>query len=264
MSSSRRPWFPWYPKEYNADEKVKGLSDDADLLYRRILDVLWEASDLHLPSNCLKLANQIARGWSMERFKSAWGEIQFPGFELLKTTEDGKLVYSERLIREAQKIESISKIRSESGKKAKAKQKLSKSSTKAKHRPSHPDPYPDTSRGTKVPLVETPVSTNGSCPYQKIVDLYHTTLPTLPAVRVLSEKRKKQIKARWISKYKTKTGIESNTIEFWETFFNYVGESRFLMGLEDPSPGRQRFMADLEWITNQSNFIKIFEGKYHK
>ena len=127
MSSNRRPWFPWYPKDFVVDEKVQALSDDAELLYRRALDVLWQANDLHLPNNCFKLANILARNWTKERFDEAWNEIQFDGFELFHTTDDGRWIYSKRLKAEAQKIEDISKIRSESGKKAKAKQKPSKS-----------------------------------------------------------------------------------------------------------------------------------------
>jgi len=128
MSSERRPWYPWYPRDFNQDEKVKCLSDDAELLYRRALDVMWQANDLQLPSNCLKLANALARGWQKDRFESAWNEIQTSGFELFKTTEDGLFIYSDRLKREVSKIETISNTRKELGKiggQAKAKQKLS-------------------------------------------------------------------------------------------------------------------------------------------
>lgn len=115
----------------------------------------------------------------------------------------------------------------------------------------------------KIFLPETTIPANG-IPYQKIVDLYHSILTDLPRVRVLSEARKKQIKARWNSKYVTKGGIESNCLEFWEIFLNYISESNFLMGRVDPKPGHERWNADLEWITKEANFLKIFEGKYHK
>ena len=155
MSSHRRPWFPWYPKDYVADEKTRGLSDDADLLYRRVLDIIWQANALQLPNNCIKLALQIARGWSKERFENAWNEIQTPGFELLKTAECGQWVYSQRLLNEAQKIENISKIRSESGRKAKAKQKLSKSQAKAKQKPNHTHTHTDTHKDINTLSIHT-------------------------------------------------------------------------------------------------------------
>lgn len=146
MSSSRRPWYPWYPKDFNQDEKVKSLSDDAELLYRRALDVMWQANDQHLLSNCQLLLNQIARGWQKERFQNAWNELIFPGFELLKTTEDGKWVYSKRLCDEAKKIQTINIKRKESGKKGgltKAKQTPSKCLASAKQTLSHTYTYTD-------------------------------------------------------------------------------------------------------------------------
>jgi len=41
---SSRPWYKWYPGDYLAD--TYSLSWDADLLYRRILDALWEHGSL--------------------------------------------------------------------------------------------------------------------------------------------------------------------------------------------------------------------------
>jgi hypothetical protein len=162
MSSSRRPWFPWCPKEFISDEKVKGLSDDAELLYRRALDCMWEASAVHMLSNSLTIANQIARGWSTERFEKAWSELFRPGWEIFKTSECGNFIYSERLRREACKIENISKIKSQNGKKASAKHQPSISRANAKHQPSHPDPdpYPDIKEIPPTPSLEKPARKN--------------------------------------------------------------------------------------------------------
>jgi hypothetical protein len=266
MSSSRRPWYPWYPKDFNVDEKVQSLSAHAELVYRRALDVMWQANDTQLPNQLLKLCHQLAKGLSKQEFENAWSEIQCEGFELFKISDCGKWIYSKRLREEAQKIENISKMRSELGKKG----VQAKAKAIAKHllKPSssHTDPYPDKdNRDTKVSLVgKSYQNKNGNCPYNAIIDLYHEILPTLPGVRVISETRKKQIKARWDSLYETANGVKSNSLDFWSILFRYISESPFLMGRVDPPPGRSRFMADLEWITKQANFIKIFEGKYHK
>jgi hypothetical protein len=93
-------------------------------------------------------------------------------------------------------------------------------------------------------------------PYQAIVDLYHKHLPTCPRVEVITATRKGQISARW------KSG-ELDTIGSWGEFFDYCAKSKFLIGASDPSPGRKRFVADLEWLTKESNYAKIVEGKYH-
>ena len=93
-------------------------------------------------------------------------------------------------------------------------------------------------------------------PYVKIVDLYHEHLPMCPRVQKLDTRRKGQIAARW------KAG-DIPDLETWKSYFIFVGQSKWLTGRTDPSPGRKRFVADLQWITNENNFTKIWEKKYH-
>lgn len=92
-------------------------------------------------------------------------------------------------------------------------------------------------------------------PYQRIMALYHEKLPMLPRVAKLTEARRAAIRARW------KSG-ELPDLETWAKFFETIAESRFLTGRAPPVPGRKTFIADLEWITKESNFVKIWEGRY--
>ena len=93
-------------------------------------------------------------------------------------------------------------------------------------------------------------------PYKKIVALYHEILPMCPRVGVMTNTRRSQIAARW------KSGAIPD-LDTWRDYFTFVGQSKFLTGGCDPPPGRKRFIADLEWITRESNFVKIYEKKYH-
>jgi hypothetical protein len=117
MSSDDRPWYRWFPKEFMSDEKVQSLSPVAEVVYRRALDVMWQANALQLPCNCIKLAYAIGKGLDKKQFEDAWAEIQFQGFELFKTSECGNWIYSERLRKEKEHVDSIRKIRSDSAKK---------------------------------------------------------------------------------------------------------------------------------------------------
>lgn len=94
------------------------------------------------------------------------------------------------------------------------------------------------------------------CPYQKIVDLYHEVLPNHPKVRVLTQARKSAIKQRHMHDMDC-------SLEEWESYFGLVKRSKFLTGQTQPMNGGRVFIADLEWITKQGNFAKIYEGKYH-
>ena len=90
------------------------------------------------------------------------------------------------------------------------------------------------------------------CPYQKILDLYHT-LTNLPKVKILSEKRKGYLRARW---------KKFPNLNFWQDYFTKVSESLFLTGQVESKNGSPPFQADFEWLITESNFIKVVEGKY--
>ncbi len=248
MSSERRPWFPWYPKDMVADEKVRGLSDDAELMYRRILDVLWQANDLQLPNICQKVANQVARGWQANRFENAWNELWTPGFEIFKTTDDGKRFYSERLLMEAQKIENISKKRSKLGKKggqAKAKQKPSKSQAKAKQKCSHPDPDPD-------PDISKRTAPGGAAHFENKVGLYFRSIKSrCDNLKILSAKSNKNFNPfQWVQKQCNQRGhpgaIEetlSGIIGLWDTIENPWGYADTIMKTKNGNWNEQDAIA---------------------
>lgn len=95
MSSKCRPWYRFWPKDFNSDEKVRALSAMSELIYRRLLDSLWESSECMLPNDIYYLHRLTAQEISFEEFKSLWAEIQRPGFEILKYNE--KNIWSRRL-----------------------------------------------------------------------------------------------------------------------------------------------------------------------
>ncbi len=119
-----------------------------------------------------------------------------------------------------------------------------------------PETDTDTDTEKDKTLMSSRPAVSDPCPYQKIVDLYHQTLPAHPKVRVLTQARKSVLKQRHVS------DMESD-LETWASYFKMVGRSEFLTGKAQPVNGRRVFIADLEWITKQGNFVKIFEGKYH-
>ena len=71
----------------------------------------------------------------------------------------------------------------------------------------------------------------------------------------ISATRKRHMRARW------KNGLPS--LASWQKYFNLVAESDFLMGRSQPSNGRAPFEATLDWLINETNMLKVIEGKYH-
>ena len=170
MSSDRRPWYKWFPKDFVADEKVKSLSPLSELVYRRLLDTMWQSSACVLLNDCLRLANVAGGGLTDEQFEKAWSEIQTPGFELFKISDCGKFIYSERMNRQVEEIE----IKQKAGKKggqAKSKQKPSKSQAKAKYARAREDADTDIKDNPPTP------HSGGNVEYSKSFDEWWSIYP---------------------------------------------------------------------------------------
>jgi hypothetical protein len=88
------------------------------------------------------------------------------------------------------------------------------------------------------------------CPHQEIINLYHEHLPELAAIKSWTEKRKKNLQSRW------REDEKRQSLDYWKRFFVYVSQSDFLMGR------KTEWRADLEWLVNSSNFVKVIESKY--
>jgi hypothetical protein len=87
-------------------------------------------------------------------------------------------------------------------------------------------------------------------PYQAVIDSYHDHLPMLPKVQVLTDARKRHIKARW-SKEVIRNGKDET---YFDRFFTHVSQSEFL------TTGS---FCNLEWLMKEANFVKVIEGNYH-
>ncbi len=94
----------------------------------------------------------------------------------------------------------------------------------------------------------TPAST---CPHQKIVDSYHKHFPAGPMVKVITDKRKRAIKARWAN--------GRNGLDFWDAYFKHAAKSRFLVGNNERS-----WIADFDFFIRPDTATFMQEGKYHK
>jgi len=115
--------------------------------------------------------------------------------------------------------------------------------------------------------IEPKGSLSGSiptCPHKEIVDLFHKVLPELPEVRIWNTTRESLLKARWRETAKRlEWSSGQDGIEYFEKLFNWIRQSKFLMGKVNPKPGQRAFECELEWILRPQNWAKLIEGKYH-
>jgi hypothetical protein len=98
------------------------------------------------------------------------------------------------------------------------------------------------------------------CPHLEIISAYHRLLPAGRQInaKLWNGTRAKHLQARW------REDSERQTLAWWENFFTYCGQSKFLTGRTPPRLDRNAFEISLDWIVNPTNFAKIHEGTYHR
>lgn len=89
--------FKWWAAEHNSDPKILSLSIGAELLYRRLIDLIWQSPGGRFPNDKIKAFYAAGRGFNFDEFNLAWAELVYPDFEALSATNDGKWIYSQRL-----------------------------------------------------------------------------------------------------------------------------------------------------------------------
>lgn len=87
-----------------------------------------------------------------------------------------------------------------------------------------------------------------SIPYESIKNLYNETCKSFPRCTVMSDARKKAVKARFSSGY---------TLDTFKTLFEKAEASSFLKGKND-----RNWTASLDWLIKDANMAKVLDGNY--
>ena len=85
-------------------------------------------------------------------------------------------------------------------------------------------------------------------PYAKVQKLYNDLCTKMAKCTVMSDARKKAIKARFASGY---------NLEDFDRLFNLAAQSSFLNG-----GNKRNFMANFDWLIRDANMAKVLDGNY--
>jgi len=102
----------------------------------------------------------------------------------------------------------------------------------------------------KDKIVDPPPASPPPCPHQAIISLFHEVLPGLPQVVKWTDTRQEHLRKCWRDETR-------QSLEWWKEYFVRVRGTPFLLGEND-----RNWQADLEWLTIESNLLKVLEGKY--
>jgi hypothetical protein len=103
-------------------------------------------------------------------------------------------------------------------------------------------------------------------PFAEIVAAYHEKLPELPAVRLETEKRKREARSFWGWVMTSKRGDGTRRAEtreqglaFVSAYFERASENDFLMGRTPRSPAHQNWKPDFEFLISEKGRIQVVE-----
>jgi uncharacterized protein YdaU (DUF1376 family) len=245
-------WMPLYPGDYLRD--TSRLTTEQHGAYLLLIMDYWTNGP---PPDDDAILAQITR-----MSPNAWSNACSTVRAFFKQC-DGKLTHT-RIDKEIEaakekKVAAVAKATLAAGVRWKDHAPSNATSTSQAMLEQCPSPSPSPSQSTTP---EKPIGNSlPRCPVDKIVEIYHQVLPELPRVMALTVKRKSSIKQRWdqLKPESTEDGVESFT-----DYFKLVRGSDFLMGKKPASNGHKVFVATLEWLVNESNFIKVCERNYHE
>lgn len=104
------------------------------------------------------------------------------------------------------------------------------------------------------------------CPRDEVVSLYHSALPELPSVRLMTEPRKRALKAFWewvFTAKKSDGSVRAQTADQALTwirgYFERASKNDFLMGRGPKSPGHERWECDLDFLLTDKGKKQVIE-----
>ena len=91
--------------------------------------------------------------------------------------------------------------------------------------------------------------------HQAVITAYHELCPMLPAIARWTVERRDLLEAR--IRERCAEGRPADTPQYWRGFFENVAASDWLSGKSGNG-----WRADLQWLLNPNNFLKVIERRY--
>ena len=88
--------------------------------------------------------------------------------------------------------------------------------------------------------------------YTKFMAVFNSNCGKIPKIKDMTETRKRRLNIL-INKFKKQTVVD---------VILGLKENKFLQGEIENETGRRVWVATIDWILNESNFVKILEGNY--
>jgi hypothetical protein len=242
----KAPTFQFYVKDWLSDEKLMAASFSTQAIWLKIMFFMWLDNKSHelkrKPKhliNMLGCTKETLDEFFMDAIDLNFCDIKFDFFkENDKFSIDN--VHLVRMVSRRFKKDNLKRAKWAVQKAGQRKDDDKKEDVQGVSDESPPlPPIPP-------PIPPAKIKDIHMCPYLQIIEIYHTTLPSLPEVS-LSDNLKKRIKARW---------KEHKVLSWWQWYFDGVSECPYLIGKVND------WAANFHWLLGPKNMTKVLNGQY--
>ena len=104
------------------------------------------------------------------------------------------------------------------------------------------------------------------CPVDQVIAVYHEALPNLPRIKLMDDRRQKEIDRfwRWVLTSKKTDGTPRATtadeaVDWTRAYFGRAAENDFLMGRGQRAAGHENWRCDLEFLLSDKGRRHVIE-----
>lgn len=261
------------------DPRVSKLCDLCDCGEAQVIGALywlWAAADQHTEDGCMPglTLRQIDRKTGVPGFGAAMCEVGWlrddPQGVVIVKFEEHNGTSAKRRCTDAQRkangrsmsASDADKLRTEGGCEADEMRRFAELEKEKEKELS------EEANASSSSLAEPPTAKRGEvpCPYAEIIAVYHELLPMLPAVRIVTEKRKREMRKRWawvLSSRKPngerRATSADQAISWFRDYFGRCADDAFITGQTPRGRGHEGWEADLSYVLRDDCLVRIAE-----
>ncbi len=269
-------YYPFHIGDYLS--ATRHLSWEEDAAYRRLLDTYY-TTEKPLPtelravcrlvlatSECQREAVRVVLEEFFELTEAGWtNQRADKEIEAMREKQEKQRQKAKTMWEKRKAAEPAPDSGSASAMPRHAEHDAAASKPDANALPPTPTPTPTPTPVDKKPTASSPAKLP-TCPVDDLIGLYHQILPNLPAVRLMTEGRKKAVRKLWdwvlTSKRPDHTPRATNADEalaWFREYFTRATENDFLMGRTPRTGPHANWQCDLDFLLTERGLRHVIE-----